>query len=159
MTAAAIAAKLILFLADLPQEQMAMFTIFVNLFIVLVGSFFTVRKFKMITSPSDMKSDVKAGMKTTTLFALFMSVFVFIYYNYVDTHYFPQLIADRVELATDAAVDNPDINLENVQKMGEVWFSPRTHATVTLFGLTITGAIYSFLIALLMRKVRGFGRG
>jgi len=158
MTAVAVAAKLFFFLADLAQEQMAMFTIFVNIFIVLIGSFFTVRKFKMTTSETNMILEVKAGMKTTTLFAVFMTVFVFIYYSYVDTHYFPELIADRVDMAKAAAVDNPDINIENIRKIGEVWFSPKTHATITLLGLTISGAIYSFLIALLMRKIRGFGR-
>ena len=158
MTVAAVGAKLALYLVNLPQEKMAMYTIFMLLLVILVGSFFTVRKFKMISSDIDMKSLVKAGMKSTTLFAVFMGIFVFIYYSYIDTHYFPDLIADRIELAKAAAVENPDINLENVQKMGEMWFSPKTHATITLFGLTVAGAIYSFFISLFMRKVRGFGK-
>lgn len=156
MTAVAVAGKLILFLMDLSQEQMAMFTIFVNLLIILVGSFFTVRSFKISNKGSDLKSDVKAGMKSTTLFALFMSLFMLVYYNYIDRHYFPDMISDRVELAKSAMKENPDINLENVKRTGEMLFSPQTHASITLFGLTATGAVYAFLISVLMRRLPGF---
>jgi hypothetical protein len=156
MTVAAIVAKLVLFLMNLAQEQMAMFTIFVNLFVVLFGSFFIVRDYKINHPGSNVKSEVKAGMKGTTMFALMLSLFVLIYYNYIDTHYFPNMIADRVELARAAMEQNPDINLENVRQMGEMMFSPRTHATLTLFGLTAVGAIYCFLIAILMRRLPGF---
>ena len=146
MTLVAVATKLLLFLANLEQESMAMYTIFANLLIILVGSFFSVRQFKISNAGSDMKSDVKAGMKTTTLFAVFLSIFGLIYYNYIDTHYFSMMIADRVEMATAAAIDNPDVNVDNWERLGENLFNPRTHATVTLLGLTIVGAIYSFLI-------------
>lgn len=156
MTAFAVATKLILFLMDLSQEQMAMFTIFVNLLIILVGSFFTVRSFKISNKGSDLKSDVKAGMKSTTLFALFMSLFMLIYYNYIDRHYFPDMITERVELAKSAMNENPDIDLENVKRTGEMLFSPQTHASITLFGLTATGAVYAFLISVLMRRLPGF---
>lgn len=158
MTLVAIVAKLLLFLMHLEQEQMAMFTIFVNLFVILVGTFFSVRTHRASNPNSDMKADVKSGMKSATMFALCLSVFTWIYYTYIDTHYFPLLIEDRVEMAMEAAADNPEIDVENVRKTGEVWFSPRTHSTITLFGLTITGALYSFFIALLMRKVPGFGK-
>ena len=156
MTVAAIVAKLVLFLMNLAQEQMAMLTIFVNLFVILIGSFFIVRDYKINHPGSNVKSEVKAGMKGTTIFALMLSLFVLIYYNYIDTHYFPNMIADRVELARAAMAENPDISLENVRKTGEMMFSPRTHATLTLFGLTAVGSVYCFLIAILMRRLPGF---
>lgn len=135
---------------------MAMYTIFVNLFIILVGSFFAVRNYKISNPASTIQAEVKAAMKTTTLFALMMSLFVLVYYKFIDTHYFPQLIESRVELAKAAMKDNPEIDLENVRKTGEMMFSPLTHATITLFGLTVSGALYCFFISLLMRKLPGF---
>ena len=71
-------------------------------------------------------------------------------------HYFELMIEDRVEAARTAMDENPDINLENVRLTGEMLFSPRTHATITLLGLLFTGAIYSVIIVLLMRKLPGF---
>ena len=133
-----------------------MLTIFVNLLIILVGSFFAVRMFKINNPASTLKLEVQAGMKTTTTFALMLSLFVLVYYSYIDTHYFPQMIDARVELARSAMPENPNIDLENVRKTGEMMFSPSTHATITLFGLTVTGAIYCFFIALLMRRLPGF---
>lgn len=156
MTVVAITAKLLFFLANLEQEQMAMFTIFANLLIILVGTFFAVRHYRINNQERDFKSEVKAGMKSATLFALFLSIFLWIYYAQIDTHYFPMLIEDRVAMAMEAAKDNPDISIENVRRTGEAWFNPSTHSTLTLFGLTITGAIYSLLVVVLMRKVPGF---
>ena len=145
----AIVAKLVLFLLDLSQQTMAITTMFVNLLVILVGSFFAVRYFKINNPASDMKSEIKAGMRATTMFALFLSIFVLIYYNYIDTQYFPNMIAERVKLASE----NPEIDLEQVRKTGEMLFSPRTHACITLLGLTITGAIYSIILVLLLRNV------
>ena len=156
MTVVAIAAKLTIYLANVAQEQMAMLTFFVNLTVVLVGSFFAVRYFKAHNPGSGLKDQVKAGMKTTTFFALMISLFVLVYYNYIDTHYFPDMISARVELAQSELENNPDIQVDKVRSTGEALFSPRTHATITLFGLTIIGAIYSFLISILMRRIPGF---
>ena len=156
MTVAAIVAKLGIFLMNVPQEKMAMYTIFVNLLIVLIGSFFIVRYYKMQHPEADVKSQVKAGMKGTTIFAVFMSLFVHVYYNYIDTHYFPDMIESRVELAEQERVNNPDIDVQQVRQMGEQMFNPTTHATITLFGLTLVGGVYTFLVVLLMRKIPGF---
>ena len=156
MTVVAIGSKLSLFLLNLEQESMAMYTIFVNLMVILIGSFFTVRSFKQANRDSNLKDDVKHGMKTTTAFALMLSLFVLIYYNFIDTHYFPNMIESRVELARQALAENPDIDLENVRRTGETMFSPSTHATITLFGLTVVGGVYTFIIALVMRKIPGF---
>ena len=156
MTVAAIVAKLSLFLLAVSQQQMAIITIFINLLIVLVGSFFTVRSFKMKNPGSTMQAEIKNGMKATTFFALLVSLFVLIYYSYIDTHYFADMIQQRVNLAVQEKANHPEIDIDQVRTAGEMMFSPKTHASITLFGLTIVGAIYSFLISLLMRKIPGF---
>jgi len=158
MTVVAITAKLILFLLNISQQNMAMSTMFINLLVVLVGSFFAVRYHKLNNETSNIKSEFKAGMRATTLFALFMSIFVLIYFSYIDTHYFSNMIEERVTLAEAEKVNFPEIDIEQVKEFGEILFSPRTHATITLFGLTITGALYSIILAALMRKMKGFNR-
>ena len=153
MTVVAVTVKLLLYLVGLPQEEMAMYTMFANLLVVLVGTFFTVRQHRINSPESNFKSEFKAGMRSASIFALFMSIFVLVYYNYIDTHYFEYLINDRMELAERSLAENPDIKLEEERKTGELFFSPRVHATITLFGLTITGAIYSFLLVVITRKI------
>ena len=153
MTVTAIAAKMLLYLLGLGQEEMAMYTMFVNLLVVLVGTFFTVRQHRIKSPQSNFTSEFKAGMRSAAIFALFMSLFVLVYYSYIDTHYFEQMIESRIELAKTSLLDNPDIKIEEVRKTGELFFTPRVHATITLFGLTATGAIYSFLLVLLTRKI------
>lgn len=153
MTVVAITAKLLLYLIGLAQEEMAMYTMFANLLVVLVGTFFTVRQHRIISPDSNFNSEFKAGMRSAAIFALFMSVFVLVYYSYIDTHYFEKMIDSRIELAKMSMDENPDIKLEEVRKTGELFFTPRVHATITLFGLTATGAIYSFLLVLLTRKI------
>ena len=153
MTVSAVAIKLLLFLIGLPQEQMAMFTMFTNLLVILVGSFFTVRGYRLAYPNANFASEFKAGMRSTALFALFMSIFVLIYYNYIDTHYFHEMIANRIELAEKELVHNPEIKIEEVRKTGEMFFTPRVHATITLLGLTLTGAIYTLLLVALTRRM------
>ena len=144
-------AKLILFLFSLSQQTMAISTMFVNLLVILVGSYFAVRYFKISNPESNIKSEIKAGMRATTMFALMISLFVLVYYSYIDTHYFPNMIEERVKLASE----NPEIDLEQVRKTGEMLFSPKTHASITLFGLTVTGGIYTIILVILLRKVYG----
>jgi len=153
MTIVAVAAKLILFLAEFSQQTMAISTMFINLLVVLVGSFFAIRFYKINNPESDIKSEFKAGMRATTLFALFMGIFVLVYYNYIDTHYFPNMIEQRVAMAEAEKAKYPEINVDQAKQFGEILFSPRTHATITLFGLTIVGALYSIILAFLMRKI------
>lgn len=154
MTAVAITAKLILFLLDTSQQSMAMTTMFVNLLVVLVGSFFAVRYYKAKNPSSDIKSEVKAGMRATTLFALFLSIFVLVYYNYIDTHYFPNMIDARVALAETEKANYPDIDVVGkAREFGEMFFSARTHATLTLFGVTIVGALYSIVLVIILKKM------
>ena len=151
MVVVAIVAKLILFLLNVPQQTMAMSSMFVNLLVVLVGSFFAVRYYKIKNPNSDIKSEIKAGMRSTTVFALFVSLFVLVYYNYIDTHYFANMIDERVLLAAE----NPEADLDQVRKTGELLFSPKIHASITLFGLTIIGALYTIVLVLLMRRFYG----
>lgn len=159
MTLAAIAAKLILFLTGVEQESMALLTICVNLIVVLFGSFFAVRHYKIGNPGSSIRAQVKYGMKATTFFALLLSMFVLIYYEYIDTHYLDNMIAERVELAKSQLETNPDINIDQVRNVGEMMFSPRTHATITLFGLTFIGALYTLIIAIILKKIPGFRSG
>ncbi len=159
MTAIAVIYKLILYLAGLGSDQMAMFSIFGYLLIILVGSFFAVRNFKLRNQGSTFLDDVKAGMKATTLFALLFSAYIYVHYSYVDTHYFPQLRQERIELAEKEAAKNPEYDpkgIEEMKKFGETWSRPQPHSTITLFALTITGAVYSLLIAVMMRRLPGF---
>lgn len=159
MSAIAIGLKLGLFAMGVEQRAASKIVMAMHLFLILGGTFFGVRGYVMDHPDAAVKDRVKAGMRVGGIYALIISVFVFCYYQYIDTTYFPEMIANRIELAKSAMVENPDINLENVKKTGEMFFNPKVHATITLFGLVVTGVIYSVLITFFMKQMIAARRG
>src|SRR5690606_7317115 len=96
MTLASVVAKLILFKLDLDLQKNAMYSAFFNLLVISVGTFFAVRQFKIRAArPTKFQEDVKAGMRTAALYALLMTIFVFVYYSYIDAGFFTKMIESR----------------------------------------------------------------
>lgn len=157
MTLASVVAKLILFKLDLDLQKNAMYSAFFNLLVISVGTFFAVRQFKIRAArPTKFQEDVKAGMRTAALYALLMTIFVFVYYSYIDAGFFTKMIESRLAAARIAVEQGQEIDLEKTREFGEFIFSPKTHSTITLFGFLVAGAIYSLLITVFMRKFPGF---
>ena len=154
MTLGAVTSRLLLFLSGLEADRVAMFTVFANLLIVLLGTFFAVRHFSALNRQAGLGEAVKYGMKATTMFALLMSLFVLLYYNYIDRTYFQTLAESRISMAEEAGAGVEE--MKNVRRTARMIFSPKIHAAVTMLGLTFCGAVYSFLVAYLTRKMKFF---
>lgn len=157
MILASIVVKLVLFSTGVEAQRAVTVTVFANLLLVSIGTFFGLRQFKIKAArPTSFKEDVKAGMRVASIYAIFLAVFAYFYYGKIDTTFFSTMIESRVAIAREAQANGQEVDLKNVRSLGEFIFSLRTHTTVTLFGFLITGTIYSLMISYFMRKFPGF---
>lgn len=145
--------KLAVFFSATQFETFGRFAIFGNIFFLLLGIFFGLRLHKQkVLSKSSYLEDFKAGMRVAAYYALFMSAFVFLYYNYIDPDYFEIRLAKQLEIARENQMD-----LEQVKKTGAFFLSPFFQTTISLLGFLLLGSFYSAILAFLMRKMKGFG--
>jgi cation transport ATPase len=157
MTLASIVAKLTMFSFDVVAQRTVMVSAFINLLVILVGTFFGVRQFKINAGErTGFKEDVKAGMRVGAIYALLMSVFVYFYYSNIDTTFFAEMIQNRMEMAQRAADAGTEVDMENVRQLGTFIFSARTHATITLFAFLLSSALYALMVSFFMRRLPGF---
>ena len=157
MTFASVVFKLLLYFLEVDLQKSITYVAFFNLLVISVGTFFGIRNFKILNPEiRSFKEDVKSGMRIAALYAALMSVFVYVYYNNIDSQAFETFINTRLE-NTQQAIDNGEtIDIERVESVARFIFSPRTHATITLFGFLMAGTIYSLLISYFMRRMPGF---
>lgn len=124
--------------------------VFGNVFVLMSGVFFGIRLFKkQQAEKTSFLQDLKAGMRITALYALLMTAFVYVYYNWIDASYFAEKLQSQLKLAEENGMD-----LTNVKKTGEFVLSPFFQSTVTLVGFLLLGSFYSAIITFLVRKFR-----
>lgn len=112
-------------------------------------------------------TELKASMRSVSLYAIILSLFMFIYYNAIDSGFFDRkLDAFRYELDnTDynalPNVDNPlkvlELNkadfIEREMEKAQSFNSPFAWSTLTLIGIMIVGLVYSLAMVLLRIKL------
>ncbi|PCJ86992.1 MAG: hypothetical protein COA57_05290 [Flavobacteriales bacterium] len=160
--------KLGLFTANiLPKSDGTFYLIAVNLMFILLAVFFSINKarVKLNGMPRSVASYAKEGMKSAAVFALTMALFGYIYYQYIDADYLPNMIEQRIAAAENA--DFEQLQKDNLQfskitkeefihaqkEQAQTILSPFSQGTFTLFGYLLIGVVYSLLTAFLMRKV------
>lgn len=150
---ASVIVKMLVFVTGNQFSDIGRYAIFVNIFIIMIAVFWGIREHKKnVGNQSTYLEDVKEGMKTASWFAIILSVFVYCYYNYIDTKYFAIRLQENLELA-----ESQNMDVEKARETGEIVLSPFFHTTMTLIGFILMGAFYSTLIAFFMRKMKGFG--
>lgn len=150
---ASVLVKILVFVSENQFTKIGKYSIFINIFLVMLAVFLGIREHKKIYGKhSSYLEDFKAGMKTASWFAILLSIFVYFYYNFIDITYFSTLIEQRVSLA-----ESQNIDVAKVRETGEAILNPFFQTTVTLLGFIILGAFYSGLIAFFVRKMKGFG--
>lgn len=147
----AIAAKLTYFFAFVPNEEFDLYVRFFYLLALLLALFFSVHGYKSRHRESSFADDVKTGMKSTSVFALIVSAFTWIYYKLIN----PGFFAERIERAVAATQSGDAGQVENVRKTAEFIFNPFTHSTITLFGLMVLGLFYTLILVLIFRSKAG----
>lgn len=143
----AIIAKMTYFLQFSPDEDWDMYVRFFYLFVFLLALLLGLRQARHDRPQSTFGYDVKAGMKVTSVFALILSAFTWLYYKIINPSYFTGRINDAVTAAKDAGQDD----LESVRNTVEFIFNAFTHSTITLFGMMVIGFFYTLVLVLIMR--------
>lgn len=150
---ASVIVKMLVFISNNQFTQIGRYSIFINIFIIMIAVFLGIREYKrQMGNRSTYLEDFKHGMKTAAWFAILLSIFVYCYYSFIDTEYFPQLLQQRLELA-----ESQNFDVEKARETGEIFLSPFFQTTITLMGFILLGAFYSALIAFFVRKMKGFG--
>jgi amino acid transporter len=142
--------KMLIYSLDYQFSWYERVAVFGNVFVLMSGVFFGIRLFKRQQSgKTSFLQDLKAGMRITALYALFMTAFVYVYYNWIDASYFAEKLQNQLRLAEENGMD-----LANVKRTGEFVLSPFFQSTVTLVGFLLLGSFYSAMITFLVRKFR-----
>jgi hypothetical protein len=131
------------------------------LFLMLTCFFSLYVMRKGLKEPTKYLHDFKYGMRSVALFALVVTLFTYVFYEYLDPEYFPNRIAERMAVAEAVdlkTVDSPieltkEKLIENQKRISEAIYDSANHSFISLFAFLILGGIYSSIITWLTRKI------
>lgn len=127
---------------------------FGNLFVIMTGVFLGIRLFKSLSpNKTSFIADLKAGMKVAGMYAVLMSLFVYAYYSWIDSGYFPTKLANQMALLEESGSAN-ETDLKQARETGKFILSAYFQSTVTLILYILLGTFYSSIITFFVRKVR-----
>lgn len=136
------------------------------LFIVLVIGLTLFNSYLQGSKPF-FPTEMKASMRSVSLYAIFLSLFIFIYYNSIDSGFFNRkLDVFRYELENRDYDALPDIDnplkvlelskvefVEREMEKAESFNTPFAWSTLTLIGIMVVGLAYSLALVLLRIKL------
>ena len=127
---------------------------FGNLFVIMIGVFLGIRLFKAISiEKTGFMADIKAGIKVAGMYAVLMSLFVYLYYSFIDPSYFPLKIEDQLRLLQESGRATGD-ELVQSRETAQFILAPYFQSTVTLILYLLLGTFYSSIITFFVRKIR-----
>ena len=146
--------KMTIFAANLQFTGYERIYFFGNLFVIMIGVFLGIRLFKNISpDKTGFLADVKAGIKVAGMYAVLMSLFVYLYYSFIDSSYFPLKIEEQMRLLEESGRATGD-ELVKSRETAQFILAPYFQSTVTLILYLLLGTFYSSLITFFVRKVR-----
>ncbi|MFB1021651.1 MAG: DUF4199 domain-containing protein [Vicingaceae bacterium] len=154
MLVVSMAMKMVIFAGNLQFTGYERIYFFGNLFVIMIGVFLGIRLFKeMSETKTGFIADVKAGIKVVGMYAVLMSLFVYVYYTFIDPNYFPTKI-DSQMAALESSGRATGNELVKSRETAQVILAPYFQSTITLILYLLLGAFYSSLITFFVRKVR-----
>ena len=127
---------------------------FGNLFVIMIGVFLGIRLFKALSpEKTGFMADVKAGIKVAGMYAVLMSLFVYLYYSFIDPSYFPLKIEEQMRLLEESGRASGN-ELVKSRETAQFILAPYFQSTVTLILYLLLGTFYSSIITFFVRKVR-----
>jgi hypothetical protein len=117
--------------------------------------------------PAFFLSEMKSAMRSVSIYAILISIFMFLYYETIDSGFFDRKLETfRYELENRdynvlPDVDNPLIVLqlskedfvEREMEKAASFNTPFAWSTLTLIGILIVGLVYSFALVFLKLKL------
>jgi hypothetical protein len=137
--------------------------ILVNIMLILLAALFGLRawKRKHKNQEDSFLEDLKCTLRNTSMYALLVSGFVFMYYSTIDKDFRDQLAERQFANVTqkdfkEMQKRDPDMlkdkTLDDYKKLKknemQLFTSPFMTTTITLMGLMLIGFFYSLLISL-----------
>ena len=137
---------------------------------VLVAAYLGLRaqRLEFIESTIEKLSDltfimeVRSAMRPAAIITLLYSLFIYIFYQFINPSIFPKMVAERkAEYEAQFELNNIPAEqaeqvLTNFETFTSFVFAPINWATFTLFGLIIMTGIYGFILTLIARKFPHF---
>jgi hypothetical protein len=162
ITASAIIVKLGIYHAGMQHAEIGRFALLIPVFFLLIGLFFGIREMKKNideNNPGDLKSDAKNGIRISAFTAIFFSAFVYVYYTYIDAHFFNYRINEGIKSLFEQG--SPKEELTRYYQNAHFFLNPSRQAYFTFFGYLFMGLLYSVALAFIFsRKLiqRSFGK-
>lgn len=147
-------------------------TIFINMFILLVGiatGLFLHKKKEGFLSGNAM-SDIKAAMTVAIPYSILLSIFIYFYYKDINPEY-NEIQIEKAQLVIEKDVNDPVIlkkmkaeneafevmSKEKIRKQllqgPKNFYNPKSTALISLLALMMLSTIYSIFITIVYRKV------
>jgi hypothetical protein len=146
-----IALKLFLFFLNLQHAPIERYATFAAFLFLLLAVFFGIKKARVTEGNNGIKNDFRKGTSIALLNAIALSVFSYIYYVWIDSGYFDAKITHTIQLMKVNEFTREQV-IEYYMNARLFFFAPDKIAFFTFFGYLLTGMIYSFVSALLLRK-------
>jgi len=144
---ALMALRLVLFFinADFPFQE--------EIFLFLLFAAFPCLTIYAIWPRSEMKSfkdDALNSLRLNVIFAVAMAIFIYAFYAFADTDYFPNMRDMIVAREFDA---NPDLDEADLRRGVEQFFSLRNFSILAILFFMAMGVFYSVLFSAMKRLV------
>jgi hypothetical protein len=152
ISSVAIILKLIIFLTGNNFTALDDYYIHAVSLLMVFGIFAGMREFmQKCDQKISLKMLMKEGCKIAGLNAVIMSIFLLIYYSYIDTGYFTVKIRQTLSLMAEKGISKEQMK-EYYLNAKFLFFAPDKVASFALFGYLVTGCIYAVISGFLLRK-------
>ena len=141
------ATRLVLFFinADFPYQEEGFLFLLLSAFPSLAIYAVWPRKPK-----TDFKKDLVNALRLTAVFSIAMALFIFAFYAFADTNYFPNTTDVIISRELSA---NPDLNQEELRKNVTEFFSIRNFSVLATIFFLAMSFFYSLLFSALKKVV------
>ena len=126
---------------------------------LLLGIFLALNEYKTTDVGKDFIDDLKTSLQVVGYFSIFIGIFTFLYYKYIDWEFVYDQIASKIDAATNGEItpeNNPDgltreEIIEKERATAESFISPSSIAFATFILTVITGFTYSIILTFIIR--------
>ncbi len=139
--------RLVAFYGGFATAKTGQYVIYMHMLFILVSIFFGVKTTNKNNGPTTAGSDLKLAIKAGGTYALLTTIFVYVYFKFIDINYFALKQQDLI----DAQVKNQGGDVAQLKEKVESFFSLMNYTTVTLLGLMLVTFAYAVVFVFLNR--------
>lgn len=163
--------KMVTYFAGILTGQIKVFAL-INLLFLIVAISYALYNYMNggEKGNADFMNEIKESMRAGVLYVVIVSGFLFVYYNNIESDFFPNLEKERYEFIRQTVDDpqklseikkmnpafelmEPDEIVKNQMKQFEMFMSPNFTALLTLLGMLIMSILYSVFVTMIYRKL------